>query len=29
MDEFALFKRALSDAEIHKLYAEGKPQPDL
>jgi len=29
MDEFALFNRALSDAEIQALYSEGKPQPDL
>jgi hypothetical protein len=29
MDEFALFNRALSDAEIRALYSEGKPQPDL
>jgi hypothetical protein len=28
MDEFALFNRALSDAEIRALYFEGKPQPD-
>lgn len=26
MDEFALFSRALSDAEIRALYNEGKPQ---
>jgi hypothetical protein len=29
MDEFALFNRELSDAEIRALYSEGKPQPDL
>lgn len=28
LDEFELFSRALSDAEIHQLYTEGKPQPD-
>ena len=28
MDEFALFSRALSDAEIQALHSEGKPQPD-
>lgn len=27
MDEFAAFSRALSDAEIHRLYSEGQPQP--
>jgi hypothetical protein len=29
MDEFTLFDRALSDADIQALYAEGKPLPDL
>ena len=29
MDEFALFNRALSDAEIRALYSEGKPEPDF
>jgi Concanavalin A-like lectin/glucanases superfamily len=29
MDEFAIFSRALSDAEILKLYSEGKPEPDF
>ena len=29
MDEFAIFNRALSGAEIRKLYAEGKPEPDF
>jgi hypothetical protein len=29
MDEFALFTRALSNAEIQTLYAEGNPYPDL
>ena len=29
MDEFALFNRALSGAEIRALYSEGKPQPDM
>jgi hypothetical protein len=28
MDEFCLFGRALSDAEIRALYADGKPQAD-
>ncbi|MGO9199050.1 MAG: LamG-like jellyroll fold domain-containing protein [Limisphaerales bacterium] len=28
LDEFELFSRALSDAEIHKLYTEGKPESD-
>jgi hypothetical protein len=27
LDEFELFSRALSDAEIYKLYTEGKPDP--
>ncbi len=27
LDEFELFSRALSDAEIRDLYAEGKPEP--
>jgi hypothetical protein len=25
LDEFALFSRALSDAEIRRLYLDGKP----
>jgi hypothetical protein len=29
MDEFAIYSRALSDAEILKLYSEGKPEPDF
>ncbi len=29
MDEFALFNRALNDAEVRALYTEGKPYPDL
>jgi len=29
MDEFALFNRALNDAEIRALYSEGKPEPDF
>ena len=29
MDEFSLFRRALSANEIHALYSAGKPQPDL
>jgi len=29
LDEFELFSRALSEAEVHKLYTEGKPEPDL
>ena len=29
MDEFTLFNRALSDADIQALYSEGKPQPGL
>jgi hypothetical protein len=29
MDEFSIFSRALSDAEILKLYSEGKPEPDF
>jgi hypothetical protein len=29
MDEFAIFSRALSDAEILKLYSDGKPEPDF
>lgn len=28
MDEFHLFSRALSDAEVQALYADGKPQSD-
>ena len=28
LDEFELFSRALTDAEVHELYTEGKPQPD-
>ncbi|MGO8678638.1 MAG: LamG-like jellyroll fold domain-containing protein [Limisphaerales bacterium] len=28
LDEFELFSRALSDAEVLKLYAEGKPESD-
>ena len=28
MDEFCLFRRALSGDEIHALYSVGKPQPD-
>jgi hypothetical protein len=28
MDEFCLFKRALSAAEIRTLYTDGRPQPD-
>ena len=26
LDEFELFSRALTDAEVHDLYTEGKPQ---
>ena len=29
MDEFALFNRALSDAELRSLYSEGKPEADF
>jgi len=29
LDEFELFSRALGEAEIHHLYIEGKPEPDL
>jgi len=29
LDEFELFNRALSEAEIHLLYAEGKPEADM
>ncbi len=29
LDEFELFSRALSDAEVHKLYTEGKPESDM
>jgi len=29
MDEFALFNRALSDAEIRQLCVEGNPQTGL
>jgi Concanavalin A-like lectin/glucanases superfamily/FecR protein len=29
IDEFELFSRALSEAEVHKLYAEGKPESEL
>jgi len=29
MDEFALFNRALNDAEVRALYSEGKPEPDF
>lgn len=28
LDEFVLFRRALTDAEIRALHAAGKPQPD-
>ncbi len=28
LDEFEMFSRALSDADVHELYAEGKPYPD-
>ncbi len=28
LDEFELFSRALSDAEVHELYTEGKPYLD-
>jgi concanavalin A-like lectin/glucanase superfamily protein len=28
LDEFELFSRALTDAEVHDLYMEGKPQLD-
>jgi hypothetical protein len=28
LDEFELFSRALSEAEVHQLYVEGKPEPD-
>jgi hypothetical protein len=27
LDEFELFSRALSEAEVYKLYTEGKPEP--
>jgi hypothetical protein len=29
LDEFELFSRALSDAEIHELYMEGKPESGM
>jgi len=29
LDEFELFSRALSGAEIHKLHTEGKPESDM
>ena len=29
LDEFELFSRALSEAEVHKLYMEGKPESDF
>ncbi len=29
LDEFELFSVALSDAEVHKLYTEGKPESDM
>ncbi|MGO9198933.1 MAG: LamG-like jellyroll fold domain-containing protein [Limisphaerales bacterium] len=29
LDEFELFSRALTDAEVHKLYTEGRPESDL
>jgi hypothetical protein len=29
LDEFELFSRALSGAEVHKLYSEGKPESDM
>jgi hypothetical protein len=29
LDEFELFSRALSEAEVHKLYTEGKPESDM
>jgi hypothetical protein len=29
LDEFELFSLALSDAEVHKLYTEGKPESDM
>ncbi len=29
LDEFELFSRALSAAEVHQLYAEGKPESDI
>ena len=29
LDEFELFSRALSEAEVHKLYGEGKPESDF
>jgi hypothetical protein len=28
LDEFELFNRALTDAEVHELYADGKPESD-
>jgi len=29
LDDFELFSRALSEAEVHKLYTEGKPESDM
>ncbi len=29
LDEFELFSRALGEAEVHKLYTEGKPESDM
>jgi hypothetical protein len=29
LDEFELFSRALSDAEVLKLFTEGKPEADM
>ncbi len=29
LDEFELFSHALSEAEVHKLYVEGKPEADM
>jgi hypothetical protein len=29
LDEFELFNRALSEAEVHQLYTEGKPEADM
>jgi hypothetical protein len=29
LDEFKLFSRALSEAEVHKLCAEDKPKSDM
>jgi hypothetical protein len=28
MDEFVMYRRALSDGEIRQLYKDGKPDPN-